>query len=246
MNVRAARLTTNVLVGACAALALVAILQYAGFGRGYSWAPDAAPVEEHAPLAGIDKQTLQMPPASAFAAVEQHPLFNEDRQPTPFDASGGAEAAPPASPLNIALTGVILDEANHVRVAMFQDKTRNQAVALKVGMPLEGEQASWTLVEVRPRGAVFRNAANETTEVELETALAPTQGGARAGAPGGKAATNRSPGGAMPPRAAGAAKPNVKGDASQDLARRIEERRKQMREDAERLRNGSKPAQQKK
>ncbi|HEU4665616.1 MAG TPA: hypothetical protein VFS55_16420 [Dokdonella sp.] len=244
MNLRAARLTTRVLAGTCGVLALIAVLQYAGFGRGYSWAPDAESVEEHTALPGIDKQTLQMPPASAFAAVEQHPLFNEDRQPTPIDASGGAEAAEPPSPLNIALTGVILDEANHVRVAMFQDKTRNQAVALKVGMPLEGEQASWTLVEVKPRGAVFRNAANETTEVELETALGPTQGGApRAGA-AAKPPVNR-PGG-MPPRNAAAARPGAKGNASQDLARRIEERRKQMREDAERLRKGGNAAPPKK
>jgi general secretion pathway protein N len=245
MNVRVARLTTHVLAGICGVLALIAILQYAGFGRGHSWAPDGDPVEEHAPLAGIDKQTLQMPPASAFAAVEQHPLFNEDRQPTPVDAKAGAEAVEPPSPLNIALTGVILDDTNHVRVAMFQDKTRNQAVALKVGMPLEGEQASWTLVEVKPRGAVFRNAANETTEVELETALAPTQGAPRAGA-AKPAGNNRPPPGNRPPNKAGAAKPDPKGDASQDLARRIEERRKQMREDAERLRNGSKPAPPKK
>ncbi|HEY6940281.1 hypothetical protein [Dokdonella sp.] len=246
MNIRAARLTTHVLAATCGVLALIAVLQYAGFGRGYAWAPDAEPTEAHAALPGIDKQTLQMPPASAFAAVEQHPLFNEDRQPTPIDARAGAEAVEPPSPLNIALTGVILDETNHVRVAMFQDKTRNQAVALKVGMPLEGEQASWTLVEVKPRAAVFRNAANETTEVELETALAPTQGqgGApRAGA-AAKPAANR-PGGA-PPRNAGAAKPDAKGDASQDLARRIEERRKQMREDAERLRKGGDAAPPKK
>ena len=248
MNVRTARLMTNALAGICAVLVLIAILQYAGFGRGYSWSPDAESSEEHAPLAGIDKRTLQMPSASAFAAVEQHPLFNEDRQPTPVDAKAGSDAVEVVNPLNIALTGVILDETNHVRVAMFMDKARNQSVALKVGMPLEGDQASWTLVEVKPRGAVFRSAANETTEVELETALAPTQGGAprpAAAAAGGKPPANR-PGGGPPPRNAGAAKPDAKGDASQDLARRIEERRKQMREDAERLRNGSKPAQQNK
>jgi general secretion pathway protein N len=240
MNVRAARLTTNVLAGTCALLALVAILQYAGLGRGYTWAPDAEPSDDHAPLANIDKRAVQMPPASAFAAVEEHPLFNEDRKPTPVDPKAGEESIEPASPLNIALTGVILDEANHVRVAMFQDKARNQAVALKVGMPLEGEQASWTLVEVKPRSAVFRNSANETTEVELETALAPTQGGgARAAKP-----ANR-PGNKPPPPRGGNAGAKG-GDASQDLARRIEERRKQMREDAERLRNGGRPAQQKK
>jgi general secretion pathway protein N len=242
MNIRAARLTTNVLAATCAALALFVILQYAGFGRGYRWAADAEPAEPHAALGDIDKQALQMPPASSFATVEAHPLFNEDREPTPVDAHAGAEAAPPASPLNIDLTGVILDEQNHVRVAMLLDKTRNQAIALKVGMPLEGEQASWTLVEVRPRGAVFRNAANETSEVELVTSTAqPPAPRAANTAGGGRPNSN------MPPRANTPAQPGAKAsDASGDLARRIEERRKQMREDAERLRNGANPAQSKK
>jgi general secretion pathway protein N len=231
MNIRTARLATNILGGLCAALVLVAILQYAGFGRGYSWSTDEGGAESGALPGDIDKQALQMPPASAFAAVDEHPLFNDDRLPTPIDAAGSADT-PPSSPLNVALTGVILDEESHVRVAMLQDKARNQAVALKVGMPLEGEQASWTLVEVKPRLVVFRNAANESAEVELETALKPSAGGAKPPARGGKPAA--------PPRSAAA--PKKSADASSDLARRIEERRKQMREDAERLRNGAKPA----
>jgi general secretion pathway protein N len=233
MNIRIARLTTNILGGICAALLLVAVLQYAGFGRGYSWSAGEGGVESGALPGAIDKQALQMPPASAFAAVDEHPLFNEDRLPTPVDAAGSADTPPP-SPLNVALTGVILDEENHVRVAMLQDKARNQAVALRVGMPLEGEQASWTLVEVKPRLVVFRNAANESAEVELETALKPSAAGAPGGAGrGGKPSAPARPGAAAPKKAA---------DASSDLARRIEERRKQMREDAERLRNGAKPA----
>lgn len=234
MNIRAARLATNILGGVCAVLVLVAILQYAGFGRGYAWSTEEGGAESGALPGDIDRQALQMPPASAFAAVDEHPLFNDDRLPTPVDAAGSADTPPP-SPLNVALTGVILDEENHVRVAMLQDKARNQAVALKVGMPLEGDQASWTLVEVKPRLVVFRSAANETAEVELETALKPSAG-APSGAGRGKSA---SPTAAARP---GAATPKKSADASSDLAHRIEERRKQMREDAERLRNGAKPA----
>lgn len=235
MNVRAARLATTLLAAVCGALALVAIAEYAGAGRGYSWSDDAVADPGDVPGSAIDKQPVQLPPASAFAEVETHPLFNEDREPTPVDATAGSEAPPP-SPLNVALTGVILDEQNHVRVAMLQDKARNQPVALKVGMPLEGEQASWTLVEVKPRLVVFRNAANETAEVELETASGPApampRGGAKPAAAGRAAAPAAN---ARPPGGKAADKP---ADASNDLARRIEERRRQMREDAERLRNG--------
>jgi len=235
MNIRTARLATNILGGFCAVLVLLAILQYAGFGRGYAWNDDEGGAESGALPGGIDKQPLQMPPASAFAAVDEHPLFNDDRLPTPVDAAGSADTPPP-SPLNVALTGVILDEENHVRVAMLQDKARNQAVALKVGMPLEGDQASWTLIEVKPRLVVFRSAANETAEVELETALKPSAGAPSGAGRGGKPASPTTT--ARP----GAAAPKKSADASSDLARRIEERRKQMREDAERLRNGAKPA----
>jgi general secretion pathway protein N len=158
-----------------------------------------------------------------------HPLFNEDRKPTPIDASEGEDTAAPQSPLNIALTGIISTPS--VKIAMVQDKARNQSVALKVGMPLEGDQASWTLVEVKPRSVVFKSAANERTEVELETAVvqppkAPAPRSARTGSPANNARGNT----------AASAKDTKKGDSG-DLAKRIEDRRRQMREDAEKLRN---------
>lgn len=254
MNVRTARLVTNSLAGVCGVLALLAVVQYAGFGRGYGWAPDSDSEASHTQIGTIDSKPVQLPPASAFASIDEHPLFNDDRQPTPAsDSDEAASEAPPLSPLNIALTGVILDDANNVRIAMVQDKSRNQAVALRVGMPLEGEQASWTLIDVKPRGVVFRSAANETTEVALETSVvqpAPPKPAPRAPArpaAGGKAAP--APGRGAPGGKA-AAGSNAKNDASgssADLARRIEERRRQMREDAERLRNGgNKPATEKK
>jgi len=240
MNVQTARLTTKVLAGTCGALLLIAIAQYIGVGRGYRWSPDAEIDAAGNALGTIDSKPVSLPPASAFADIDTHPLFNEDRQPTPVDASDGSDAAPPPSPLNIALTGVILDDANHVRIAMLQDKSRNQAIALKVGMPLGGDQASWTLNDVKPRGVVFKSAANETTEVALETSLvqpaapkAPARAPAKPPAAGGK--PNMPPGKGPPPNAAADPKGN-----NNDLARRIEERRRQMREDAERLRNGGK------
>ncbi len=245
MNVRAARLTTKALIGICGALLLLAIVQYAGLGRGYGWTAVGEGDAVHAPLGTIDSQPLKLPPESAFADIDAHPLFNEDRKPTPFDAAEGGDT-PPASPLNVALTGVILDEKNHVRIAMLQDKSRNQAIALKVGMPLEGDQANWTLIEVKPRVAVFRSAANETTEVELETAAAPAPpaGGRQPlrPVPGQPPRPNAPPATANARTSTATSMPNS--EAGNDLARRIEERRKQMREDAERLRAGEKtPAQ---
>lgn len=232
MNIRAARFLTQALGGLCGFLLLLALVQYAGFGRGYRWAEDPGDAAARLQLADIDKQAVQLPPASSFSDIAAHPLFNADRLPTPLDASEGEDAAPPLQPLNVALTGVILDTKNQVSIAMLQDKSSNQALALKVGMPLEGEQASWTLVEVKPRVVVFRNAANEVAEVELETSTVappPPRGGkGKAPVPPSRQPVNSN------------AKNNANANGGTDLAKRIEERRKQMREDAERLRRGEK------
>ena len=230
MNVRVARLTTTVLAGACGFLLFTALLQYAGVGRGYGWAADDPSSEPPLPGSAIDDKPLKLPPANAFAEVQLHPLFNEDRKPTPIDASDGDDSEAPQSPLNIALTGII--STSSVKIAMVQDKARNQSLALKVGMPLEGDQASWTLVEVKPRSVVFKSAANERTEVELETSVAqPTKA-----APPPRSARTGSPANTARGNPANNAKDGKKNDSG-DLAKRIEDRRRQMREDAEKLRN---------
>lgn len=235
MNVRIARLSTTVLAGACGFLLFTALLQYAGVGRGYGWAADDPSSEPALPGGAADEKPLKLPPQNAFAEVQMHPIFNEDRKPTPLDASEGEDSAVPQSPLNITLTGIV--STSSVKIAMVQDKARNQSVALKVGMPLEGDQASWTLVEVKPRSVVFRSAANEKTEVELETSVAqpqraPLPRSARTGTPAntarGTAAKDNKD-----------TKDNRKADSG-DLAKRIEDRRRQMREDAEKLRSQGK------
>ena len=229
MNVRFARLMTTALAAACGVLVLTALLQYAGVGRGYRWAPDDPDSMPKLPGGAADEKPLKLPPENAFAEVERHPLFNEDRMPTPVDASAsGDESAAPQSPLNITLTGIVSTSA--VKIAMVQDKARNQSLALKVGMPLEGDQAGWTLIEVKPRSVVFRSAANEKSEVELETSVtAPPKAPPRnsRSSPNQRGNTNTG-------NAAGNA--DNKRDSG-DLAKRIEDRRRQMREDAEKQRN---------
>jgi general secretion pathway protein N len=233
MNVRVARLITHALGGVCGFLLLIALLQYAGVGRGYRWAADDPANAPTLPGAATDEKPLKFPPASAFAEVQAHPLFNEDRQPTPVGPDDGSdETTAPQSPLNIALTGIV--STSTVKIAMVQDKARNQSLALKVGMPLEGDQAGWTLIEVKPRSVVFRSAANEKTEVELETAVAappkaPTSRNSRTSPNQRGTTTNANTG-----NAAGSA--DNKRDSG-DLAKRIEDRRRQMREDAEKQRN---------
>ena len=231
MNVRFARLATTALAATCGVLLVAALLQYAGVGRGYGWAADDPDSVPSLPGGAIDEKPLKFPPETAFAEVERHPLFNEDREPTPVDASAGDDSEVKVSALNITLTGIV--STSSVKIAMVQDKARNQSVALKVGMPLEGDQAGWTLVEVKPRSVVFRSATNEKTEIELETSVAaapkvPPPHNSRT-SPNQRGNTNANTGSA-------AGNADNKRDSG-DLAKRIEDRRRQMREDAEKQRN---------
>jgi general secretion pathway protein N len=230
MNARTARLITLSLAGTCGVMALAGMLAWMGAGRGYGWLPET----EAPPVTGvgrIDTDAVVMPPDSEFAEVRQRPIFNEDRKPTPIvDEVKPIET--PTAPLNITLTGIVMTP--DVKLAMVRDNTKNEGVSLRVGMPLPGEQAGWTLAEIRARSVVFKNPQDETSEVELEVAPGLS-------VPPSARAVPPPPPGAAPPVAppTGSAPANVPGqppDRAAELQRRIEERRREMREQAEKLR----------
>ena len=229
MDVRVARMMTFVLAGICGLLLLTALIQLAGYGRGYGWLPpetDTAALD----VGSIDRNPFRIPAFSTFSEVERRPLFNEDRKPTPVSEGEVAEEGPPPTPLNVTLTGVILvrksETTPELRIAMVRDNLRNESVALKVGMPLSGDQAGWTLVALEPRKATFKNANDESKEIELQPA---------AGAP--QAPAVQRPAQVAPAKPGAVAPANAENAQESDLAKRIEERRRQMREEAERLRS---------
>ena len=235
MDIRTARMMTLILAAICGLLVLIALLQLAGYGRGYGWlSPD--PSNDQSLAAEVDQTPLKIPAMASFAEVESRPLFNEDRKPTPLADDEPQVEGPPPVPLNVTLTGVIIvrksDTRPELRIAMVRDNMRNESLALKVGMPLSGDQAGWTLESVEPRLATFKNANDEKAEIELTTSATP----ARAPAP---QPPNARPGAQIPPKQGN--------EAESDLAKRIEERRRQMREEAERLRSqrGNSPTEQK-
>ncbi|MEO7013173.1 MAG: hypothetical protein ABI127_02615 [Dokdonella sp.] len=236
MDIRTARMLTLVLAAICGLLVLVAMVQLAGYGRGYGWLP-ADPSTDQSLNAEVDQTPLKIPPMSSFAEVESRPLFNEDRKPTPLGDDAPQAEGPPPVPLNVTLTGVIIvrksDTRPELRIAMVRDNMRNESLALKVGMPLSGDQAGWTLESVEARLATFRSANDEKAEIELTTAATPAR------APPPPQPPNARPAVPVPQKQAN--------EAESDLAKRIEERRRQMREEAERLRSqrGNSPTGQK-
>jgi general secretion pathway protein N len=229
MSVRAAKLLTIVLAACCGALLLLALILQAGWGRGYRWSePDA---DAALASSSVDREPFKLPAESAYAATDARPLFNDDRKPTPDLPDAPAEAPPPSVPLNVALTGIVLTPQLHL--ALIQDKGKNATVSLKEGMPMPGDQGGWTLTEIKQRSAIFKETGGDEVEVELTTAVAsqkPNQAG-RPGKPGSPPPGNASKAQPTPGTAGNAPNPQ----AAEQLQHRIEERRRQMRDEAERL-----------
>jgi general secretion pathway protein N len=224
VNVQAQQRLTFGLAIACGVFALLALAFWLGLGRGYGWLPanpDSAP---HLPaLAQLQQQSFTMPPFDHYVEITQRPLFADDRKPIPPDADGpqSDQAAPPPVPLQVILTGVIITP--EVKLAVMHDQASNKDVSLREGMPLPGNQSGWTLVEIQPRKIVVSDANDKTTEVELV-------------APG----TNAPPPPPSPPTQGNApVTPGVspqQQQAANDLRARIEARRQELREQAERMR----------
>jgi general secretion pathway protein N len=155
MNAAAQRRLTTPLAAAVLLLGLAFLVLLAGVGRGVHWAPPRAP----APLPAQHAATLPPPLAQEhFAAVWQQPLFNPDRKPVAHAASGGGQLG------DMQLTGVILTPS--LRMALLRNKrdaATGQELRVREGTRLP--DGSWTLVEVRPRSAVFDSASGR---VELQ------------------------------------------------------------------------------
>ncbi len=236
MSLTPAKLTTFVLGGACGLLLLIALLQTAGIGAGYSLRepPEVASLDPQLQQRLISVET-ELPSYGEFAEVEQRPLFSADRRPQPIapPPSPNNEPPPPVVPLNATLAGIVLTPTT--RVALVRDDGTQQVSRIHEGMPLPGELAGWRLKELSARNAVFDGGSQGEAELKLDPAAdAPP-------APPPPPAAPATPG--NPPVAPDPAKETAQtqqqaNDAAAreaEVRRIIEERRRQMREEAERM-----------
>jgi general secretion pathway protein N len=221
---------------------LVTICVYAGLGGRYSLHPDDP--SQVPPLPAVDLSRAQNPlgPLPDYAVVGERPLFNADRRPLPppESAAAPADAAPPPVPLDVVLTSVVI--SGDIRIAIVQDKKTNKSQSVKVGNALAGEQANWKLIELGPRKAVFEG---PTGRSEAELRVFDGSGGeAPTAAAPPEAVVSGDPASAANAAAAAAAiaagqqqqqeNPQTPEARAELIRKRIEERRRQMREEAER------------
>ncbi|HEV2540869.1 MAG TPA: hypothetical protein VGU03_14345 [Frateuria sp.] len=155
MNAAAQRRLTAPLAAAVLLLGVLFLALLAGIGRGVHWAPPRA----SAPLPAQHAATLPPPvPLEHYAPVWQQPLFDPGRKPVAHAASGGGQLG------DMQLTGIIVTPT--LRMALLHNKREGEnGQELRVREGTRLPDGSWTLVEVRPRSAVFDSASGR---VELQ------------------------------------------------------------------------------
>ena len=128
---------------------------------------------------------------------------------------------PSADPTSVIVTG-------KAKIAIVSDRASGKSQSLKVGESLAGEQSSWKLVELQPRAAVFEGPGGRN-RVDLRVF----------DGTGGEAPT---PVSVASPEAVEVQNTETADQAAEDspesraeqIRKRIEERRRQMREEAAR------------
>jgi general secretion pathway protein N len=230
LNLRASRGLTLTLAGIAALMLLLVVLFWAGIGRGYSWWT-LDPLDPATGKKKLANAQYRLGAWDNFADVNARPLFNEDRRPTPPMPPDVPGDAKPIPKLEVVLAGVII--TSKARLAMVKEKGKEKSMTVKEGGALPGELAAWSLAELKPRSAVFKNSAGESATVELipvASSQKPTPPPPpRTPNPPVPGAPQPQPGQA-PPTLPGPVAPASPDAAAADLQQRIDARRQQIRE----------------
>jgi general secretion pathway protein N len=220
------------------------VLSLLGLGEYVQLLPDDPSLAARLPqLAAASPERLG--PLSQYAETSARPLFSEDRRPQPFSIAPEGDAnAPPA--FDFILTSVLLTPT--LKMAIVQPSAGGESTRIKLG-DAAAAQPSWRLTALNPRSAIFDGPDGQKTldlrvydgtGGESPTAdHATSQAGINpsamnpAGKPGLRPAISPSIPNEQPASSTASPESPVTPDAQVDsIRKRIEERRAQLRQDA--------------
>lgn len=214
-----ARASTWLLATACLWALLLWLAAALGMGTRIEAAAAQAPGALPAPAAAVRER---IGPLGQYAEAASHPLFMQDRRPRAFLAVAQSEGEGRGATLDFVLTGVLISP--QVRLAILQPSAGGAAQRVREGAAPEGA-SDWRLLEVRPRAALFEGPGGQVA-LELRSFGVAGSPEPRAGAP----VPSMVP---RPPqegvRDAGDSAPD-EARRIEDIRRRIEARRAQMRQ----------------
>lgn len=218
---------TWLLAAACGWALLLWLL--ALFGLGGRIGLVRAPTSLALPAA-LPAQADRVGPLSDYPDASQRPLFTQDRRPRTFLAAGAdaAVAGAGGGELDFILTGTLITPT--VRLAVLQPSAGGEAQRVREGSAPEGA-AGWRLIEVQPRRAVFEGSGGQMT---LDLRTFGTAGAPPSAVPADTNATAAAAAQNAADAAADTAENAGNDAASQqqadDIRRRIEARRAQLRQ----------------
>ncbi len=220
------------------------VLSLLGLGEYVQLLPDDPSLAAHLPqLAAASPERLG--PLSQYSETSARPLFSEDRRPQPFFiAPEGDDNAPPA--FDFILTSVLLTPT--LKMAIVQPSAGGESTRIKLGDAAVA-QPSWRLTGLNPRSAIFDGPDGQKTldlRVYDGTGGEPPTANQASGQPGVNPSTANPAGKPVLRPANPSTMPNVQPappiappestvtpDAQVDsIRKRIEERRAQLRQDA--------------
>ena len=214
---------------------LVLVLTWVGLGKRYSLHPEDLGRIEEVPAVELAGAVTHIPDMDRYAAISQRPLFSSDR--LPFVGESSDDEEPVAEevvlvPLDATLTGVI-KIGKDTAIALIKGNKSGESQSVKVGDKLQGDLSIYRLIELEPRKAVF-DGPRGRSELELETF---------SGKGGTPSTVLQKP---VPAETADDSGDEEDAEMTNDdnspeaqaerIRHRIEERRRQMREEAERAR----------
>ena len=219
-------------------LAVWVLVQF-GLGGRHSLHPDDPDAVAPLPELALNRAESRLAPFAEYAAVGDRPLFNPDRRPTPPGAGDepAVAAEPEPTQLDVVVTSVIIAGDNRFAIVTSPDGSTSQTV--RVGQALEGAHSSWRLVDLQPRGAVFEGPGGDRRN-SLELRVFDGTGGqpptpVEVRQADGQASAGQQATAAQDATANGEPAAEQTPEARAELIRkRIEERRRQMREEAAR------------
>ena len=113
----------------------------------------------------------ELGPFGQYRVVDDRPLFSENRRPVIEPLAAEAEETPPpsaqqaAEPPKVNLTGVVITP--QLRLATLTPAGGGEAIVLREGKAMEGENQGWTLVDIRPRRVELEAAGGRKVQLDL-------------------------------------------------------------------------------
>jgi hypothetical protein len=258
MKLKTEKRLTAVLGVFCATFMLTALAFKFGLATHYSLLTASVKPIDLALRKPLQQMNFSLPPLEYFSDIDQRTLFSDNRRPKPIVKPADVPAKPaiPEIPLNATLLGIVVK--NNKKVVLLKDQSRPEVIRVLEGQPLPGELGGWRVEQITPRMVIFDGGSQGKREIKLATSGAAPAGGFVPSFGGG--IPQPMPGQIMPqtsdikpnPAAMSAPPattgmsfsppppppPGVDAEAQareQEVQRIIEQRRAQMRAEAERL-----------